>query len=70
MDQTRFMPLLETIGCAMADFICSSPQAPFQSFRGDLADAAGNDVLVTRRGAVAQIASQMGDPAWVDSQEA
>lgn len=70
MDQTRFMPLLETIGVSMADFICASPQAPFHAFSGDLADTAGNDLLVTRRGAVAQIASQMGDPTWIDRQEA
>jgi hypothetical protein len=72
LDDVTYFDLMATIGLSMADFITDAANAGerYFNFRADLAGRNGNDLLVTRKGNVTQIAAQMGDPKWLDKQDA
>jgi predicted acylesterase/phospholipase RssA len=66
LDKVSLFPLMQIIGEAMVDFIANAQNPPFSN---DLVDAKGKELLVSRRGDVDRIRTQLSDPQWLDGFE-
>lgn len=69
-DVSKF-PLMKVIGEAMAEFICSIDpisKAKGNWFLSDFVNSRGRGTLVTARGNIPAIKSNLGSKAWIDKQ--